>query len=71
MPAFQRNTPQVTQAIKSCIVRLADGTKRRIIVGEGDGFLREEILVGAEKTVVTYQVFVAGGSMHEIPKKEE
>lgn len=60
----------MTLAIKSVIVRLADGSRRKIVVGSGEGFFREEIIAGPEKSVVTHQCFIAGGVITELPKKE-
>lgn len=56
--------------IKSFIVRFADGTRRKIEVGDGEGFFREELISGSEKSISTYQCFVAGGSWRELPVKE-
>lgn len=56
----------MTLPIKNIIVRLKDGTVKKIEVGDGEGFFREEVIAGPEKSVTTHQCFIAGGIISEI-----
>jgi len=44
------------------IVRFKDGTVKKIIVGEGEGYFKEEFFKGALESFTTHEVFVAKGT---------
>ena len=52
-------TPRVTIPIDYFIVKFKDGSLRTVNVDDGDGYYREEELVGETKSLTTYQCFIA------------
>jgi hypothetical protein len=60
----------MTKPIEHFIVRFSDGTVKKVVVGEGNGFFREEEFVGTKESFTTYQCFVAKGSSREIPSSK-
>lgn len=56
-----------TVPIESFIVKLKDGRSIQILVGDGDGFFREEFFVGKQKSFRTFQAYVANGQLLEMP----
>ena len=56
-----------TEPILYFLVKFKDGTVRKIVVGDGEGYFREEHFKGAESEFTTYQVFVAKGVSKDIP----
>jgi hypothetical protein len=52
-------TPRVTIPIDYFIVKFKDGTLRTVNVDDGDGYFREEELIGEAKSLTTYQCFIA------------
>lgn len=52
-------TPRVTIPIDYFIVKFKDGRLKTVNVEDGDGYYREEELVGEAKSLTTYQCFIA------------
>ena len=52
-------TPRVTIPIDYFIVKFKDGSLKTVNVDDGDGYYREEELVGEAKSLTTYQCFIA------------
>jgi len=57
----------MTEPIDHFIVRFKDGRVKKVVVGDGEGFYREELFVGQHKSFTTYQVYVAEGDVRDIP----
>lgn len=60
-------TPMGTTPIEYCTVKLKDGRFLQIIVNDGEGFFRQEVFKGPEKSFTTQQVFVANGRVKVLP----
>ena len=83
MPALPTTTPQRTVPIKSFVVYLQDGRVIQVLTDGGQGFFREQIFKGSEKTFSTWECFVAngrlklltlfekGGGVSDVPETEE
>jgi len=67
MVAINKTTPAMTEPIDHFIVRFKDGRVKKIVVGDGEGYYREEHFVGQHKSFRTYQVYVAEGDVKDIP----
>jgi hypothetical protein len=67
MVAINKTTPAMTEPIDHFIVRFKDGRVKKVVVGDGEGFYREELFVGQHKSFTTYQVYVAEGDVRDIP----
>ena len=67
MPVLPKATPQLTQPIDHFIVKFADGTVKKIVVGDGNGYYREEKFIGETAEFTTYQCYVAKGISKVIP----
>ena len=67
MPILPKTTPTLTVPIDHFIVKFKDGTVKKIIVGEGNGYYREEEYIGEKAGFVTYQCYVSKGVSKEIP----
>ena len=52
-------TPRVTIPIDYFIVKFKDGSLKTVNVDDGDGYFREEELIGPDKSLTTYQCFIA------------
>lgn len=63
MPLLPTTTPQRTVPIKSFVAYLADGRIVQVLIDGGEGFFREEIFQGSEKSFSTHQCFVANGRL--------
>lgn len=61
-----------TQPIESILVRFRDGRVKKVTVGKGEGFYREEHFSGSKKSFTTIDCFVTEGIVTDIPsfKKE-
>jgi hypothetical protein len=57
----------MTVPIDHFIVVFTDGTVKRIDVGEGNGFYREEAFVGDNASFTTYECFITKGTSRDIP----
>jgi len=60
----------MTKPIEHFIVRFKDGTVKKVTVGKGEGFFREETVVGSKASFTTYQCFIAQGDAREIPSNK-
>ena len=67
MAVLPRTTPKLTVPIEHFIVKFADGTVKKIIVGDGNGYYREEQYIGEAAEFTTYQCYVAKGLSRIIP----
>ena len=67
IPSLPKTTPMRTVPIESFLVTLKDGRKIQILVGEGDGFFREEMFEHGTRKLTTFQAFIAGGKLREVP----
>jgi hypothetical protein len=56
----------MTEPIDHFIVRFKDGRVKKVLVGDGEGYYREEHFVGQYKSFTTYQVYVAEGDVKDI-----
>jgi hypothetical protein len=61
MPALPTTTPQRTLPIKSFVVYLQDGRTIQVVTDAGEGFFRQQTIVGKEKTIKTYECFIVNG----------
>jgi len=52
-------TPRVTIPIDYFIVKFKDGSLKTVNVDDGEGYFREEELIGETKSLTTYQCFIA------------
>ena len=67
MPVLPKATPQLTVPIKHFIVKFKDGSVKKIEVGDGNGYYREELFVGEKEGFTTYQCFISKGLSKDIP----
>lgn len=67
MPDLPKTTPKMTVPIDHFIVVFLDGTVKKVEVGDGTGFYREETFIGKEASFTTYETFITRGTAREIP----
>lgn len=66
MALLPKNTPKMTKPIKAFTVTFTDDTTRKIVVGEGEGFFREEVFKGSKESFITYEAYIASkGTKHD------
>lgn len=63
MPALPTTTPQRTLALKSFVAYLSDGRIIQVLTDGGEGFFREQVFKGTERSFVTFECFVTNGRM--------
>ena len=63
MPALPTTTPQRTLSLKSFVAYLQDGRVIQVLTDGGEGFFREQVYKGSEKSFVTFECFVTNGRM--------
>lgn len=68
MPNLPTTTPQRTLPIKSFVVYLATGQIIQVSVDGGEGFFRQQTIVGREKSVSTNECFIANGRWRVLPQ---
>jgi len=61
MPALPTTTPQRTLPIKSFVVYLQNGDSYQVLTDSGEGFFRQQTIVGREKTIHTFECFIVNG----------
>jgi hypothetical protein len=61
MSALPTTTPQRTIPIKAFVVYLADGRIFQVLTDGGEGFFREQVIKGSERSIATYECFVVNG----------
>ena len=67
MAGLPKVTPMKQQQIKHFVVYFTDGSSARIEVDGGEGFFKEEVMKFPDRSLNTFQAFVAGGKKSELP----